>query len=62
MQKPDCVVSKAELSEHIYANDLKRDSNVIEVLINHLRCKLDPALIETRRGLGYQIKMRSSAV
>ena len=62
MQKPDCVVSKAELSDHIYANDLKRDSNVIEVLINHLRCKLDPALIETRRGLGYQIKMRSSAV
>ena len=56
MQKKNCVVSKSELSEHIYGQDLERDSNVIEVLINHLRRKLDPALIETRRGLGYQLK------
>ena len=62
MQKQDCVVSKTELSEHIYTHDLARDSNVIEVLINHLRRKLDPALIETRRGLGYQLKMSRSAV
>ena len=57
MQKRGCVVSKTELSEHIYGQDLARDSNVIEVVINHLRRKLDPALIETRRGLGYQMKM-----
>jgi two-component system OmpR family response regulator len=56
MQKRGCVVSKTELSEHIYGQDLERDSNVIEVLINHLRNKLDPAVIETRRGLGYQMK------
>ena len=56
MQKRGCVVSKTELSEHIYGQDLARDSNVIEVVINHLRRKLDPALIETRRGLGYQMK------
>ena len=55
MQKRGCVISKAELSEHIYGQDLERDSNVIEVLINHIRRKLDPALIETRRGLGYQL-------
>ena len=59
MQKRGNVVSKSELSEHIYGHDLERDSNVIEVLINHLRSKLDPALIETRRGLGYQIKARA---
>ena len=57
MQKRGCVVSKTELSEHIYGQDLERDSNVIEVVINHLRRKLDPALIETRRGLGYQMKV-----
>jgi two-component system OmpR family response regulator len=62
MQKRDCVVSKTELSEHIYGQDLERDSNVIEVLINHLRRKLDPALIETRRGLGYQMKEGNSAI
>ena len=55
MQKQGGVVSKSELSEHIYGQDLERDSNVIEVLINHLRRKLDPALITTRRGLGYQL-------
>ena len=55
MQKQGGVVSKSELSEHIYGQDLERDSNMIEVLINHLRHKLDPALIETRRGLGYQL-------
>jgi two-component system OmpR family response regulator len=49
------VVSKAELSEHIYQQVIERDSNVIEVLINHLRNKLSPDLIQTRRGLGYQL-------
>ena len=55
MQNEGKVVSKAELSEHIYEQVVERDSNVIEVLINHLRNKLDPALIKTRRGLGYQL-------
>ena len=56
MQKDGGVVSKSELSEHIYGQDLERDSNVIEVLINRLRGKLEPTLIQTRRGLGYLIK------
>ena len=56
MQKEGKVVSKSELSEHIYGQDLERDSNVIEVLINRLRGKFDPAFIQTRRGLGYQLQ------
>jgi two-component system OmpR family response regulator len=55
LQKHGSVVSKSELSEHIYGQDLERDSNVIEVLINRLRSKLTPDLIQTRRGLGYQL-------
>lgn len=55
MQHPDKVISKTELTEHIYDQDFDRDSNVIEVLINRLRGKLDSTLIKTRRGLGYQI-------
>ena len=61
MQHAGEVVSKAELSEHIYRQDIERDSNVIEVLINHLRNKLEPDLIETRRGLGYCLKAETHA-
>ena len=56
MQHMGTVVSKAELSEHIYGQDIERDSNVIEVLINHLRNKLEAGLIKTRRGLGYVLE------
>jgi two-component system OmpR family response regulator len=56
MQHQGKVVSKPELSEHIYEQEIERDSNVIEVLINHLRNKLEPNLIKTHRGLGYQLK------
>ncbi len=49
------VVSKTELTEHIYSQDFDRDSNVIEVLINRLRKKLGHSLIKTRRGQGYQL-------
>jgi two-component system response regulator PhoP len=50
------VVSKAELTEHLYAQDFDRDSNVIEVLIGRLRRKLGSAnLIQTVRGRGYRL-------
>jgi two-component system OmpR family response regulator len=50
------VVSQAELSEHIYAQDLDRDSNTVEVFIVRLRRKLGASFIETVRGLGYRIE------
>ena len=56
MQHQGRVISKTELTEHIYDQDFDRDSNVIEVLINRLRHKLYAELILTRRGLGYQLK------
>lgn len=49
------VVSKTELTEHIYHQDFDLDSNVIEVLITRLRKKLPSDFIKTRRGLGYQL-------
>ena len=53
------VVSKMELTEHLYDEDSDRDSNVIEVFVGRLRKKLDPenALnpIETLRGRGYRL-------
>jgi two-component system OmpR family response regulator len=55
MRHENRVVSKTELTEHLYDQDFDRDSNVIEVLINRLRNKLGAALIKTHRGLGYQL-------
>jgi two-component system OmpR family response regulator len=49
------VVSQAELTEHIYAQDNDRDSNTVEVFIARLRRKLGAGFIETVRGLGYRI-------
>ena len=53
MLNPGKVLSKTWLAEHLYDYEDERDSNVIEVLINHLRRKLGREAIETRRGQGY---------
>ncbi|WP_372716481.1 winged helix-turn-helix domain-containing protein [Immundisolibacter sp.] len=55
------VVSKTELTEHLYPDDASRDSNVLEVFIRRLRQKLDPDEclnpIETLRGRGYRLAL-----
>jgi len=55
------VISKTELTEHIYDQDFDRDSNVMEVLVGRLRRKLDPENvlhpIETLRGRGYRFEL-----
>lgn len=51
------VVTRTEISQHIYDFDGEPDSNVIDVYVGHLRKRLEagglPRLIHTRRGLGY---------
>ena len=56
MHRPGSVVSRTELTEHIYAQDFDRDSNTIEVFVGRLRRKLPPGLIETVRGQGYRLQ------
>ena len=55
MHRPGQVVSRSELTEHLYAQDFDRDSNTIEVFVARLRRKLPPQTIETVRGLGYRL-------
>lgn len=55
MHHPGAVVSRTELTEHIYDQDSDRDSNTIEVFVGRLRRKLGATLIETVRGLGYRL-------
>ena len=55
------MISKTELTEHLYDQDFDRDSNVIEVFVGRLRRKLDPRNkllpIETLRGQGYRFTL-----
>ena len=48
------ILSKTHLNEHLYDGESERESNVIEVHVNHLRRKLGREVIETRRGQGYR--------
>lgn len=64
MLHPGKVISKTELTEHLYEQDHDRDSNVLEVFIRRLRQKLDPdetlKPIETIRGQGYRFHVASA--
>ncbi|MDY6982902.1 MAG: response regulator transcription factor [Pseudomonadota bacterium] len=61
MLHPGKVISKTELTEHLYDQDHDRDSNVLEVFIRRLRQKLDPdetlKPIDTIRGQGYRFNV-----
>ncbi|AMB86387.1 two-component system response regulator [Pseudomonas agarici] len=54
MLNPEQILSKGHLAEHLYNGETERDSNVLEVHVNHLRRKLGRTVIETRRGQGYR--------
>lgn len=54
------VISRAQISEHLYDFRTELNSNVIDVYVGYLRKKLEkdgrPRLIHTRRGLGYVLE------
>jgi len=49
------VLSRTELTEHLYDQDFDLDSNTIEVFVGRLRRKLGAEVVETVRGLGYRM-------
>lgn len=55
------VISRTELTEHIYDQDFDKDSNTIEVFVNRIRKKLAVPVIQTVRGLGYRIEWEGAA-
>jgi two-component system response regulator PhoP len=59
------VVSKNELAERLYEEEVERESNVIEVFMGRLRRKLDPndtlKPLETVRGRGYRFAIPRSS-
>ena len=60
MRHPHQVLSRLMIAEHIWDIDAERLSNVIDVYIGYVRCKLclcgEPNVIQTVRGFGYQLK------
>lgn len=55
----DRMVSREELKDHIYEQEDGRIDNAVEAMITRLRRKLGAEHIETRRGLGYCLKVSS---
>src|SRR3954447_21799010 len=56
MHHRDRVVPQSELVDHIYAENLDRDSNTVEVFVARLRRKVGATAIETVRGLSYRMQ------
>ena len=56
MHHPNRVLTRTEISEHVYARDLDPDSNTLDVLIGRIRRKLgQPQLLVTERGQGFRL-------
>ena len=60
MRNPGYVLSRTQLLEQAWEYDYAHRSNVIEVYIRYLRCKIDlpfgVASLETVRGAGYRLR------
>jgi two-component system OmpR family response regulator len=53
VRRRGAVVTRADISEHLYNDDSELMSNAIDVHVASLRRKLGADVIRTRRGIGY---------
>jgi len=60
VQRPNTLLTKAQLEERLYSFDTEIESNTIEVYIARLRKKIGADAIETVRGMGYRLGAPSS--
>ncbi len=60
MRAPEQILSKDQLTHHVWGYDFEGDHNVLEVYVRYLRQKLEPEgekrLIHTLRGSGYVLR------
>ncbi|MEP7192800.1 MAG: response regulator transcription factor [Actinomycetota bacterium] len=65
MLNPNRVLSKAQILDHVWDYDFRGQSGIVESYISYLRRKIDveePALIQTRRGVGYVLRLPPESV
>jgi DNA-binding response OmpR family regulator len=57
------ILTRSQISDHVWNYDFDYDSNVIDVYIRYLRGKVDrdffPPLIHTIRGFGYVLRVEN---
>jgi two-component system OmpR family response regulator len=60
MRRPEDVLSKTALIEHVWDFAFEADSNVVEVYVGYLRQKIDRPFgrrsLQTVRGVGYRLR------
>lgn len=60
MRHPGQVLSRTQITDHVWRYDLEALSNVVDIYIHYLRDKIDrdveQPLIKTVRGVGYKIE------
>ncbi|MGI8551254.1 MAG: response regulator transcription factor [Dehalococcoidia bacterium] len=60
MRNPGQVLTRTQITNHVWRYDLEALSNVVEIYIHYLRDKIDRGfsrpLIKTVRGIGYKIE------
>ena len=64
MLNPNRVLSKAQILDHVWAYDFNGDAGIVESYISYLRRKIDAedlALIHTKRGVGYVLRLPPEA-
>ena len=61
MLNPNRVLSKSQILDHVWDYDFRGESGIVESYISYLRRKIDTeapvALIHTRRGVGYVLRL-----
>jgi two-component system copper resistance phosphate regulon response regulator CusR len=65
MLRPDRIVNREQIAQHVWDENFDPLSNVIDVYVRRLRAKIDEGfakpLIHTRRGEGYMLSAEAEA-
>ena len=60
MRNQGRVLTRTQISDHVWNNEFEYDSNIVDVYIRYLRNKIDKAygqkLLQTVRGVGYSLR------
>jgi two-component system OmpR family response regulator len=56
LRRPDRVVTKIEILDHVWDAAAQVNPNAVEVYVGYLRRKLGRRLVETVRGAGYRLE------